>query len=169
MCFLAERSDGHLIDFRRVRSVYKTVSSTPLTCHSAKKLGNGQDILLSADLVSETQYITCYVMCDEIGQYVYRPLNSSLLTLMLAGTMRYAELKPGLCPSVFPPPLVQNLEEQPIESDEENVRLGADIPRRRSGIVFQTAAEPVDRDDEFQDSDFDDIEFRKAGKSAKAL
>ena len=81
--------------------------------------------------------------------------------------MRYAELKPGLCASIFPPPLVQKLEEQPINSEVENVRLGADIPRRRSGIVFQTAAEPVDRDDEFQDSDFDDIEFRKAGKSVK--
>ncbi|KAL8695129.1 MAG: hypothetical protein Q9218_000297 [Villophora microphyllina] len=70
ICFLAERSDGHLIDFRRI---------------SAKKLSNGQDVLISAELLQHTQYVTCYVMCDEI-----------------AGTMRYAELKPGLAPSIFP-------------------------------------------------------------------
>ncbi|KAL8807605.1 MAG: hypothetical protein Q9182_000589 [Xanthomendoza sp. 2 TL-2023] len=70
VCFLVERSDGHLIDFRRF---------------SATKLNNGQDILLTADLLQHTQYITCYVMCDEI-----------------AGTLRYAELKPGLPPAMFP-------------------------------------------------------------------
>ncbi|KAL8776306.1 MAG: hypothetical protein Q9194_003238 [Teloschistes cf. exilis] len=69
ICFLAERSDGHLIDFRRM---------------SAKKLGNGQDILLSAEILQHSQYVTCYVMCDEI-----------------AGTMRYAELKHDLAPSMF--------------------------------------------------------------------
>ncbi|KAL8679514.1 MAG: hypothetical protein Q9224_007027, partial [Gallowayella concinna] len=70
VCFLAERSDGHLMDFRRF---------------SAAKLKNGQDILLTADLLQYTQYITCYVMCDEI-----------------AGTVRYAELNPGLPPAMFP-------------------------------------------------------------------
>ncbi|KAI4136004.1 MAG: hypothetical protein LQ347_000181 [Umbilicaria vellea] len=65
VCFLAERSDGHLVDFRRL---------------SANKLGTGQEILISADLLSGEQYITCYVMCDEIGQYVYRPSTPSLLT-----------------------------------------------------------------------------------------
>ncbi|KAI4288399.1 MAG: hypothetical protein L6R35_002340 [Caloplaca aegaea] len=69
VCFLAERSDGQLIDFRRV---------------SAAKLKNGQDILTSAELLQHTQFITCYVMCDEI-----------------AGTMRYAELKPDLPASIF--------------------------------------------------------------------
>ncbi|KAI4258694.1 MAG: hypothetical protein LQ352_001120 [Teloschistes flavicans] len=69
VCFLAERSDGYMIDFRRI---------------SAKKLGNGQDILLSAEILQHTQYIICYIMCDEI-----------------AGTLRYAELKPDLAPSMF--------------------------------------------------------------------
>ncbi|KAL9582942.1 MAG: hypothetical protein Q9212_003008 [Teloschistes hypoglaucus] len=79
ICFLAERSDGQLIDFRRM---------------SAKKLGNGQDILLSAEVLQQSQYVTCYVMCDEI-----------------AGTMRYAELKHDLAPSMFssqPSPALQN-------------------------------------------------------------
>lgn len=35
--------------------------------HSAKRLGDGEDILLSTELHHESQYITCYVMCDEIG------------------------------------------------------------------------------------------------------
>ena len=52
VCFLAERSDGLLVDFRRF---------------SAKKLENGENVLLSAELLNETQYITCYVTCDELG------------------------------------------------------------------------------------------------------
>lgn len=80
VCFLVERSDGHLVDFRRFRSVHKNVTRTLLTRCSAKKLGTHQEILISADLLSGAQYITCYVMCDEIGQHVYRPSTPSLLT-----------------------------------------------------------------------------------------
>ena len=36
---------------------------------SAKKLSNGLDILITADISNEKQYITCYVVCDEIGVY----------------------------------------------------------------------------------------------------
>ncbi|KAL8829578.1 MAG: hypothetical protein Q9170_006107 [Blastenia crenularia] len=83
VCFLAERSDGRLVDFRRI---------------SATKLQNGQDILISVELLQQAQYVTCYVMCDEI-----------------AGTMRYAELKPNLPSSVFPsPPLPDNQDERII-------------------------------------------------------
>ena len=53
VCFITERSDGHLIDFRRF---------------SAKKLENGETLLLSAQLLNEAQYITCYVSCDELGE-----------------------------------------------------------------------------------------------------
>ncbi|KAL8655597.1 MAG: hypothetical protein Q9226_002980 [Calogaya cf. arnoldii] len=70
VCFLAERSDGHLIDFRRF---------------SGTKLDKGQDIFLSTELLSHTQYVICYVMCDDI-----------------AGTLRYAELRPDLPASAFP-------------------------------------------------------------------
>jgi hypothetical protein len=39
-----------------------------LIANSARKLGNKEDILVSASMVHHTQYITCYVMCDEIGR-----------------------------------------------------------------------------------------------------
>ncbi|KAI4170407.1 MAG: hypothetical protein LQ343_005029 [Gyalolechia ehrenbergii] len=82
VCFLAERSDGHLIDFRRI---------------SAEKLKNGHEILLSVELLQHSQHVTCYVMCDEI-----------------AGTMRYAELKPNLPPSMFPTlPLADSPNQRP--------------------------------------------------------
>jgi len=36
---------------------------------SSKKLIHGLDILITADLSNEKQYVTCYVVCDEIGAY----------------------------------------------------------------------------------------------------
>ncbi|KAL8939030.1 MAG: hypothetical protein Q9216_003579 [Gyalolechia sp. 2 TL-2023] len=51
VCFLAERSDGRLIDFRRI---------------SAGKLENNHYILLSVELLQHGQHVICYVMCDEI-------------------------------------------------------------------------------------------------------
>lgn len=36
--------------------------------HSASKLQNHHEILLSADLQSGEQYIVCYAMCDDIGE-----------------------------------------------------------------------------------------------------
>lgn len=36
--------------------------------YSATKLQNGHDILLSTELTNAYQYISCYVMCDEIGR-----------------------------------------------------------------------------------------------------
>lgn len=35
---------------------------------SAQKLQNDHEILLSAEIKSSLQHITCYVMCDEIGR-----------------------------------------------------------------------------------------------------
>ena len=52
ICLLTERSDGFLVDFRRI---------------SANKLNKSPDILFSAELLSHTQYLTCHVMCDEIA------------------------------------------------------------------------------------------------------
>jgi hypothetical protein len=52
VCFLAETSDGKLIDFRRF---------------AAKKLEHGQDILLSVQLIRPTTSIICHTMCDEIA------------------------------------------------------------------------------------------------------
>ncbi|MCJ1402260.1 Sec63 [Xylographa trunciseda] len=88
ICFLAERSDGLLIDFRRM---------------SAKKLGNGEDVFLSAELQKEGQYITCYVMCDEIGNiYPSCWLVVDVTDRLEAGTLRSAEVKPQLPASAFP-------------------------------------------------------------------
>ncbi|KAL2809895.1 Sec63 Brl domain-containing protein [Aspergillus granulosus] len=52
VCFVAETSDGRLLDFRRI---------------SANKLHQGLEIFLSAELISQDQYISCHVMCDEIA------------------------------------------------------------------------------------------------------
>ena len=52
ICLLTERSDGFLVDFRRI---------------SAKQLNRSPDILFSAELLSHTQYITCHVMCNGIA------------------------------------------------------------------------------------------------------
>ena len=52
VCLLIERSDGLLIDFRRI---------------SAQKFANSQDMLISATLTSYDQHISGYVMCDEIA------------------------------------------------------------------------------------------------------
>ncbi|KAE8148248.1 Sec63 Brl domain-containing protein [Aspergillus avenaceus] len=52
VCFLAETSDGRLVDFRRL---------------SANKVRSTQEILLHADITDPDQYIVCYAMCDEIA------------------------------------------------------------------------------------------------------
>ena len=73
VCFMAETSDGQLIDFRRF---------------AAKKLENGQEILLSVQLTKPATSINCHIMCDEV-----------------AGTSRRAELAFEHFPaSYFPTP-----------------------------------------------------------------
>ncbi|EAW06934.1 putative DEAD/DEAH box DNA helicase (Mer3) [Aspergillus clavatus NRRL 1] len=110
VCFLAEISDGRLIDFRRI---------------SANKLKQGQEILLNAELKSPGHCITCYVMCDDI-----------------AGTLRYAEIKPELANVLFP--------YRPCERAEQNPQTTKPTEQRRDDI---------DNDDWL----FDD--FLEAGKS----
>jgi ATP-dependent DNA helicase HFM1/MER3 len=75
VCLLVERSDGHLVDFRRIRYYQcKAFHVCVLTMRSAMKLNSGQDILLTAELLKHDQYITCYIMCDEIGKFLLRNL-----------------------------------------------------------------------------------------------
>lgn len=85
VCFLAERSDGELIDFRRIRWV-STFGNMKrwLMSLSAIKLKNGQDILISTDMLQHTQFITCYVMCDEIGRSTAVSIN--MMSTLLTGT-----------------------------------------------------------------------------------
>ncbi|KAL3475467.1 Sec63 Brl domain-containing protein [Aspergillus californicus] len=52
VCFLAETSDGRLIDFRRI---------------SATKLQKSDEISLIAEMKSQEDCIICHVMCDEIA------------------------------------------------------------------------------------------------------
>ena len=127
VCLLVERSDGLLIDFRRI---------------SAKKLINGQDILMSASLTQHDQYLTSYVMCDEI-----------------AGTMRYAELKHGLPATAFPQPLLQHqdMETAPRSGTDDRGNMNA-IQRIQGCRTIQKVSAAL-REDEFLDSDFDEQEF----------
>ena len=58
------------------------------------------------------QYLTSYVMCEEIGMYDPPLLVGLRLTALVAGTMRHAEIRFGLPASSFPlkaaPSLVTN-------------------------------------------------------------
>ncbi|KAI4195106.1 MAG: hypothetical protein LQ346_003530 [Caloplaca aetnensis] len=124
VCFLAERSDGELIDFRRI---------------SAMKLNNGQDVLISADLLQHTQYITCYVMCDEI-----------------AGTLRYAELKPDLPPSIFSTlPLSERQDQRPPRLLPANKDVNATSPSTVQGDEGLYGDGIADED--MFEADFNDI------------
>ena len=127
VCLLVERSDGLLVDFRRM---------------SAKKLVNGQDILMSASLTRHDQYFTGYVMCDEI-----------------AGTMRYAALKHDLPATAFPQPLLQHqdMETAPASASDDQGKMTA-IERIKSCCTSQEVQAAVG-EDEFLDSDFDEQEF----------
>ncbi|KAL8901398.1 MAG: hypothetical protein Q9207_005230 [Kuettlingeria erythrocarpa] len=124
VCFLAERSDGELIDFRRI---------------SAMKLNNGQDVLISADLLQHTQYVTCYVMCDEI-----------------AGTLRYAELKPDLPPSSFSTlPLSERQDQKPPRLLPANKDVNATSPSTVQGDEGLYGDGVADED--MFEADFNDI------------
>lgn len=49
--------------------------------NSAKKLNNGQDVLVTAKMTGHTQYINCYIMCEHIGRYLLNAKRSSSLSL----------------------------------------------------------------------------------------
>ncbi|GAB7350483.1 hypothetical protein MBLNU459_g1077t2 [Dothideomycetes sp. NU459] len=66
---LAEVSDGRKIAFCRI---------------SAQKLGKASPVRFSATMTSATQFVNCYIMCDE-----------------MAGTFQQARLAPDLPPSAF--------------------------------------------------------------------
>ncbi|KGO73307.1 Helicase, C-terminal [Penicillium italicum] len=98
VCCLIERSDGHMIDFRRT---------------SASKLQEKLEIELTAELTSAEHVIVCHVMCDEIGKTFEREQEQFFLLLLSlcitfihtdefpAGTARQAELRPNLPSRLF--------------------------------------------------------------------
>ncbi len=125
VCLLTERSDGHLIDFRRM---------------SAKNLSNGQDLLMSTEILLGSQYITCYVMCEAV-----------------AGTLRYAELKPELPAHLFPTPCTKSQEQQPAEDQRDLERIGgrpAEEPSYTSPATLEN--------DEFAENEIDDQDMVNA-------
>jgi hypothetical protein len=52
VCFMAETSDGTIVDFRRMQ---------------AKRIQGQHEILIQANLSKPTAYIACHVMCDEVA------------------------------------------------------------------------------------------------------
>ncbi|KAI9838346.1 MAG: hypothetical protein M1819_005614 [Sarea resinae] len=136
MCFLAESSDGYLFDFRRM---------------SAQKLGDGQEFVFPAALTNADQYITGYVMCDEI-----------------AGTLRYAVLKPDVSPTLFPAPALQLKGLNHNRKGVENA--SANISRRRSLDSTHSARRVHGTDiDEFGDSDLDDGDMLAAANDSEFI
>ncbi len=124
VCFLAETSDGRLIEFRRM---------------AAKTLQNGHETLLSADLYHQSQYIACHVSCDEI-----------------AGTSRYAELKPDLPASLFSA-------HQPGKAPKENPAMN--ISKRRA----KTSSQLTPDEDEFGDDGLDESDLLAAAQAAEFI
>ena len=116
ICLLTERSDGYLVDFKRT---------------SAKNLANGKDFFMSVELLSHTQYITCYIMCDTV-----------------AGTLRYAELKPELPAHLF------TLEQQYRPTAATQGKLRQNNSGHRVDHL-QTSPVTVE-DDEFGENDIED-------------
>lgn len=81
VCFLAEISDGKVIDFRRM---------------SAKNLQRDCEIFLVANLTSSTQFITCSVMCDEIaGTMKQATLRPELPKSLFPPSMKLSKASTG--------------------------------------------------------------------------
>ncbi|KAK5149095.1 hypothetical protein LTR04_000090, partial [Oleoguttula sp. CCFEE 6159] len=110
---------------------------------SAQKLNNGQDVLFSAQLTSESQTIACYVMCDEI-----------------AGTLRQAALNPGIPASAFPPRKVQTFIGN---SPERQTSVGVPNTSRRRIDAAAAAPNKETTGDDFGDDDIGDFDLMQAG------
>ncbi|KAK2802099.1 hypothetical protein FQN50_007463 [Emmonsiellopsis sp. PD_5] len=131
VCFLAETSDGRMIDFRRI---------------SAMKLQNGHDILLTAELTDVYQYISCYVMCDDV-----------------AGSMRQAELRHDIPASQFP---VKQAETADNPSTAKHVM---NTSRRRSNDIPKKGATVHKDIDEFGDDSLDDVDLLAAAEDMEYM
>ena len=107
---------------------------------SAKKLNKGQDMLFSANLTSASQTIWAYVMCDE-----------------LAGTMRYAKLKPEIPLPAFPPAKTAKAMNQKRTTITHAPKTSK---RRASGSNAQPTRD--NESDEFGDGDIDDSDLVRA-------
>ncbi|KAK5723529.1 ATP-dependent DNA helicase MER3 [Elasticomyces elasticus] len=125
VCLLAETSDGHKVHFARI---------------SAKKLGNGQELLFSADLTSATQTVRAYIMCDEI-----------------AGSARHALLKPEIPASAFPAPKTAD-----EASRQRSKATNAPNTSKRRASAQMSRADNDSVSDEFGDAGLDDADLVSA-------
>lgn len=76
VCFVAETSDGKLVDFRRF---------------GAKNLQKGAEVFISLQLTKPTSHVNCYVMCDEVAgtsKYAELPLSNIPDTLYPSSRLR---------------------------------------------------------------------------------
>ena len=77
VCLLTYRSDGYLIDFKRI---------------SANNLNNGKEFSMSAELLSHTQQITCSIMCDTVvGTLRHAELKPDLPAHLFPSTLQYQQ------------------------------------------------------------------------------
>ena len=161
VCFLMERSDGHLVDFRRIRYYKEPPWVLRTDFRSAKQLSNGQDMLLTAELLNHNQYITGYVMCDQVGELLFRKVRSDFdFDFSIAGTMRYAELRPNLPASLFPTmpaPRVSGQLGKPRSHNDTSTQPS----KSRGGENANNIT-----GDEFSDDGLNDQDLLEAGKSA---
>ena len=135
-----------------------------LTVCSGTKLGGGHDILLSTDLMSHTQYISCYIMCDEIGESYVGPYDTLVWTdEILAGTMRYAELRHGLPASAFPSLLpITDRTQNRNQLQRKVFGTTSRGSKKDSGIASPAT---VQGDEELYDNDVADADMFEAGES----
>ena len=117
-------------------------------------------MIINADLLYQNQFLTCYVMCDDIGMSVSLVLETSL-TSDPAGTQRHAELRPNLPADSFPQPLSEG------GSGKDPNMLG--VPKvAKSKDLGHSRPSVTRRDDEFDDDELDaqDWAMVEAGKDS---
>ncbi|OQE42952.1 hypothetical protein PENCOP_c003G06758 [Penicillium coprophilum] len=114
LCCLIERSDGHLIDFRRT---------------SGTKLQEKMEIELTADLTSAEHVIVCHVMCDEIaGTWRHAELRPNLPSHLFAAVQdKNTDAQKTEIWSLPPRPTKGNLKHK----DTENSKTSTPQPRGR--------------------------------------
>ena len=162
VCFLAERSDGHLIDFRRIREVDLSHLRSLLTFSSARNFIR-DELYLSTEILNESQYIICYVACDEIGMFIKSSVED-IADSTPAGTVQHAELRPRLPPSKFPPKL-GNDPTIPIQNGPKV--SGSLAGQSKCGNDFRSALDVLTEADESFDGDIGDADMVAAGMSSR--
>ena len=107
-------------------------------------------------MLDELQFLTCYVMCDEIGNFCFNPMYlDASLTERTVGTMQFAELRPRIPQSKFP---VKQIELQTPSTNNPPAAPAVNISRRRS----KASSGYRDSPDLF-DSDLADADLMAAG------